>query len=214
MTYCAKCGAENPEEAEYCFKCGTRLAPRARPTEEFAKRVERGAEELAETVRRGAEQCFGPPPSPPRRREEQDRVGIASFGFFLILMGGIYVITPNLPDLIVAFVRDFKLVEVASDIWFPTPASNHPELYGVAQQFCFAFGLFQTLILVVRFALGSTPRKKVDTVSGMIFWFGAGFLTWMLSTETIDWFNFLAGLIILVGLSIIVRALAPSEEGR
>lgn len=207
MVYCAKCGTENPEDAEYCFKCGARLVPRARPAEGLAERVERGAEELTSRVEQGIDQCFGPP-STQKRHEEPDSVGIASFGFFLILLGGIYLTAPNLPEMIGAFVRDFRLVEVASDVWLPAPASNHPGLYWVAQEFCYAFGLFHVLLLALRFVLGSSLKRKVDTASGAVFWFGAGFLIGMLSNGGVAWFPFLAGLVILIGLSIIVRALA------
>lgn len=210
MTYCTKCGAHNPDDASYCFNCGERLDKRMPPADQFAKRVEHGAEEFAERTRRATTQCFGPPPA--RRREALDGLGIASFAFFLILISGIYIINPNIINEIVAFIRDFRLVEVASGITLVAPASNHPVLYGAGLQFCIAFGLFQTLILTLRFFRGSSLKKKAETASGMVFWFGAAILTGILSAESISWFTFVAGLIILVGLSIVISALAPSMK--
>ena len=35
--FCSHCGAENPEEAKFCSKCGNRLGAAATPTEDAAK---------------------------------------------------------------------------------------------------------------------------------------------------------------------------------
>jgi len=35
--FCAQCGAENPDEAKFCSKCGNRLGAAATPTEDAAK---------------------------------------------------------------------------------------------------------------------------------------------------------------------------------
>jgi len=147
------------------------------------------------------------PERPERRLEERDRLEFVSFGFFLVLVGTINLITPNIYSEFVAFFKDFKLVEVAPNLFFPSPASNHPIVYGAVMKFCFAFGLFQVVILGLRFVFRDTLGRKAGTLSGIIFWLGAGFLSNMLLTENIDWFAFLSGLIIFVGLSLVVRSL-------
>jgi len=146
-------------------------------------------------------------PERPEGRLERDRLGFVSFGFFLILVGTIYLITPNCYDEFVAFFKDFKLMKVAPNMYFPAPASNHPVVYGAVMKFCFAFGLFQIVLLCLRFALRDTLSRKAETLSGIIFWLGAGFLSNMLLAENIGWFAFLGGLIIFVGLSLVVRSL-------
>ena len=46
MVYCQKCGTENPDEAEFCKKCGAPLAPAKRPwREKYGDRAD--------------EECFG-----------------------------------------------------------------------------------------------------------------------------------------------------------
>jgi len=35
--FCAQCGAENPDEAKFCSKCGNRVGAAATPTEDAAK---------------------------------------------------------------------------------------------------------------------------------------------------------------------------------
>ena len=142
-----------------------------------------------------------------RGPEKWDRLGFVSLGFFLILVGTIYLITPNIYDEFVAFFKDFKLKEVAPNMFFPSPASNHPVVYEAVMKFCFGFGLFQIMILGLRFVLRDTLSRKAETLSGIIFWLGAGFLLNMLLVKNIDWFAFLGGLIIFVGLSLVVRSL-------
>jgi hypothetical protein len=206
LVYCTKCGYNNPEEAEFCSRCGEHLVVEAR-FEGIGERIERGAEEFGETISRGFSQCFG---QPIKERKKRDDFGIFSFGFVLILIGSLYILNPSLPNQIVVFFRDFRLVEIYSNVWLPAPTSNHPGLYEMIQQFCFVFGSFQIVILAGRFIFNSPNSKKADTFSAIIFWYGAGFLTRMLSNFSVTWFTFLGGLIILVGASIIIRVLFSS----
>jgi len=142
-----------------------------------------------------------------RRLEKWDRLGFVSLGFFLVLVGIIYLTTPNCYGEFVAFFKDFKLVKVAPNVFFPAPASNHPVVYGAVMEFCFVFGPFQIVLLGLRFVLRDTLSRKAETLSGIIFWLGAGFLLNMLFVENIGWFAFLGGLIIFVGLSLVLRSL-------
>ena len=64
------------------------------------------------------------------------------------------------------------------------------------------------MVLVLRFVFGSSISKKAGTVSGVVFWLGLTFFVGLLLAEAAGWFTFLAGFIVVVGLSIIVRGLA------
>lgn len=145
-----------------------------------------------------------------RRSEGGDRLSLASFGFFLILIGAIILITPNYYSEFSAFFRDFHLVKVArvgnGNIVLPAPKSSHPVVYTAVMEFCIAYGLFQIAILVFRFALRDPVGKKAETVSGIVSWLGAGYLLSILLAESIGWFAFLAGLVILIGLAIFIRS--------
>jgi len=142
-----------------------------------------------------------------RRLKALDRLGLASFGFFLVLIGVIFVITPNLSDEIVDFFTEFELVEVYPNVTLPAPASNHPVLYTAVAQFCFAYGLFHIAMLVVRLYFGDSLKRKAETLSGLVFWLGAGFLLNILAAGNIRWFAFLSWLIVFIGLSLVVRSL-------
>ncbi len=149
---------------------------------------------------------------PPRYRE--GLFSAISVGFFLVLVGAIFVATPNLFDKIWDFFRDFDLVRVPNRPgWFlPAPAfpGAHSVIYLAAEQISLGLGLFQIAILVLRFVARSPWSKKAETASNLVFWLGAGLLIHTLVNETITattWFVFWAGVIMLIGVSLITRAI-------
>jgi len=143
-----------------------------------------------------------------RRHGKEDALSLASFGFFLVIIGVIWIITPNLPQKIIDFFNDFKRTrEIFPKVFLPTPAHSHPVVYMAVARFCFAFGLFQIFILVLRLAFRESMARIAGTISSMVFWFGAGFVSNALSVGTIGWFGFLGWLIVLIGLSLVIRSL-------
>ncbi len=138
------------------------------------------------------------------------KIGFISFGFFLILVGFIWLNTPDLQDAVVAFFEDFHLEEAFQNVSLPAPRSqwDHPVVYGAFQQFCVGYGLFQIVVLVLRFVFGSSVSDKAGTVSSFVFWLGLAFFVGLLLAEAVGWFAFLAGFIVVVGSSIIVRGVA------
>jgi len=136
-----------------------------------------------------------------------DEIGWISFGAFLIILGVIYVRTPNLIQEVRIFFSDFRLVEVFKNFWWFAPSTDHPVLYAAAEQFCYAFGVVQLGILGLRFAKGSSIHRRAETLSSAVFWLGAGFLLSQLSQGILSWLSFIAALVVLIGVSIIVSAL-------
>jgi len=142
-----------------------------------------------------------------------------SAGFFLVLVGAIFMTTPNLFDRIIDFFSDFYLARVPNlGIRLPAPEFPrvHLVVYRAVAQFCFIWGLFQIVILALRFVVRSPLSKKAETVSNLFFWFGAGFLTrafliettsWAFLTAMTRWFAFWSGIIMLIGVSLIIRAI-------
>lgn len=130
-----------------------------------------------------------------------------SFGFFLILFGVIWIITPNFSSEVIDFAKDFHLEHLSEHIVLPAPKESHPVVYTAAMQFCLVLGVFQIVILVLRFIFHDSLDTKSGTVSNIAFWFSAGFFLNMLSNRSIDWFGFIAGLIISIGLAIIASSL-------
>jgi hypothetical protein len=130
-----------------------------------------------------------------------------SFGFFLILFGVIWIITPNFSSEVIDFAKDFHLETLTEHVVLPAPKKSHPDLYTAAMQFCLVFGAFQIVILILRFIFHDSLDKKSGTISNVAFWFSTGFFLNMLANESIVWFGFLAGLIISIGLAVIASSL-------
>lgn len=137
----------------------------------------------------------------------RDDAGWISFGAFLIIAAVIYLMTPNIGHEVRTFIRDFQLVQIFQNFWWFVPSTNHPVLYTAAERFCYAFGLVQIGVLGLRFAKGSSIHGKAETFSGVVFWLGAGYVLGLLSQGALTWLSFIAGLIIVIGISIVVRAL-------
>lgn len=137
----------------------------------------------------------------------REDTGWISFGAFLIIIAVIYLKTPGLLSDAKAFVTDFRLVELFQNFRWFVPSSNHPVLYYAAEQFCYAFGLVQILVLGLDFARRSSTHRKAETFSSIVFWLGAGYILSLLSQGALTWLSFIAGLVILVGISIVARAL-------
>jgi hypothetical protein len=129
-----------------------------------------------------------------------------SFGFFLILFGLIWIITPDFSSEVIEFVKDFHLEHFTEHIVLPAPKESYPVVYNAAMQFCLVFGAFQIVILVLRFIFHDSLDKKSGTVSNVAFWFSTSFFLNMLANEPTRWFGFLAGLIISIGLAIIASS--------
>ncbi len=140
-------------------------------------------------------------------REGADWLGLVSFGFFFILIGTLWVVTPNLTEKVIEFFKDFKLVNLTEHIVLPAPVHSHPVVYTAALQFCLVFGVFQIIILILRFFFGSSLNKKAETLSGAVFLLTVGFFLQMLINETIGWLGLIGGIITSVGLAVTLSSL-------
>lgn len=142
-----------------------------------------------------------------------------SAGVFFVLIGAIFVysfavLDVNLFSEIVAFAQGFGLVSVPNTpiVRFPAPRfpSAHLPIYVAAGQFSLFWGIYQVAILAVRFVARSPVTRKAETASNVIYWFGASYLLSLFLTETVTrsaWFEFWAAILILVGVSLVVRAI-------
>lgn len=100
-----------------------------------------------------------------RRVKNENRLSMVSLEYLLILIGKVFLIAPNFIDEIVAFLEDSHLAEADSNVLLPVPKSSHPVIYTAATQFCVAYGLFQIVLLVLRFVY----RDSLDK-GGNSFW--------------------------------------------
>jgi hypothetical protein len=129
-----------------------------------------------------------------------------SIGFFILLVGTLLVINPDL----FGNIKDFDTVKVPNTnvtLFAPEFPSRYSLLYQAARQFSIAVGVFQVIILALRFVVPSSWGKRSETVGSLVFWIGAGFLIQLFLIDTTQWFLFWSTIIILLGVSMIARAM-------
>jgi drug/metabolite transporter (DMT)-like permease len=138
-----------------------------------------------------------------------------SAGVFFVLIGLLFVTRPALYDNLRTFFNPDSWTNHTirnSTITLPVPRNpgDYVEIYNAAFEFAIAWGIFQILILVFRFVVNSSMRRKARTIQSLVFWLGASYLinTYLASTTTREtWFLFWAALIVLIGVALIVRAI-------
>lgn len=139
----------------------------------------------------------------------------ASAGFFFILVGAIFTYSAlvseiNLFDKIVAFFRDFEIAKVPNSEILVLPKPEFPrahlDVYSAAFRFSMIWGFYQIAILVVRLIAGSPTTRKAETSANLVFWLGTSYLISTALIENMNWFVFWAQVIMLIGVSLIVRA--------
>jgi len=145
------------------------------------------------------------------RKHREGLISAVSAGFFFVVAGAIFITKPNLFNLIIDFFRDFDLVAVPNlgNVFLPAPV--HPRVHSVVylavEQFSFVWGFFQMVVLALRFVVGSMWSKKAETVGNLVFSFGTGFLIRTFLIDTTRWFVFWAAIIMLIGVTLIIRAI-------
>ena len=136
-------------------------------------------------------------------------------GFFFIVLGIIFVLTPNLFGDTVDFLQSFDLVDVPNtNIIFPAPRipQNHLTVYQAIGQFSIALSALQIIVLVLRFFVSSSWSKRAENVGNFVFWIGAAFLIQTFLIDTSEWFVFLSTILVVIGISMIVRAIVTAAS--
>jgi hypothetical protein len=145
---------------------------------------------------------------PPRKGQEGVFTAI-SVGFTLLLIGTLFVITPNLFDSVIEFLKDLGLVDVPNtEIMFfgPELPLRHMTLYQTAGQLSIAVAVFEVFMLALRFVIPSSWDKRSETAGNLVFWIGAVYLIQVFLIDSIQWFVFWTTIIMVIGVSLIARA--------
>jgi hypothetical protein len=161
---------------------------------------------------------MGEKPTWPRRRARGPGDAIISavaIGAVFILIGLVFVLAlpNNLWDRIVAFFSNLTTRPVSGiGITLPAPANPgaHAVLYTAIFQFSLGITFLQVVILALRIGLGSHIGRIAETIGNLVFWAGTSYLVRVYlnsSTTLTAWFSFWAAILVVVGLSIIARAL-------
>jgi hypothetical protein len=155
------------------------------------------------------------------QKSKETFIGLLSAGCFLFLFGMFFIIKPNLFDNVVNFFKNFDIVQVPnvfSGISLPAPKNPamHATVYSAVSQFCFAWGIFLIGLFIVRIFANSPLNKKTQTASDIVFWFVSGYLIseFLNNTTTrVMWFAFWAAILMLIGLTLIIRGIILAVFG-
>lgn len=132
-----------------------------------------------------------------------------SVGFALLLIGTLFVITPDLFGSVIDFFKDLGIVDVPNaDIVFigPELPLMHMTLYQAVGQLSIAVAIFEVFMLALRFVIPSTWEKRSETAGNLVYWAGAAFLVQTFLIDTTQWFVYWAAIIMVIGVSLIARA--------
>jgi hypothetical protein len=147
-------------------------------------------------------------------KQKERFISALSGGAFLILVGIIFIMTPNFFSAAWDFFVDFAMVKVPNTLpGFSLPAPKNPAshtiVYTAAMNFSLAWGIFLVGLLLIRIFANSPLQKKAENFSDIVSWLGSSFLVTEFLNETTTatrWFAYWAALIMLIGASLIVRA--------
>lgn len=133
----------------------------------------------------------------------RDFLGLVSFGAFLVAVGSLFAFIPNLVDRLRDFITDFELLEISQGIYLPVVRGTHPEVYSFLLWLGIAMAATNAIILVARYIVHDSIRRKADTFSGVIFWAGIALLADQLSRQNLEFQAVYSYLIIIAGVSIL-----------
>jgi hypothetical protein len=133
---------------------------------------------------------------------------------FIILAAVYFSSLPNsLWDQLVTFFMSLTLSPIPNTgIPLPAPSvpADHFGLYFAAFEFTMAVGILEVIILLLRVYFQSPVARKAETVENIVFWLGASFLiiSYLVNISLpSEWFVFWVGIIMLFGLSLVIRAI-------
>ena len=98
-----------------------------------------------------------------------------------------------------------------SNVALPAPANpaSNLDLYRSVLQFDVGMCILQVVILALRLQMHSRVGRIAETLGNLVFWSGAALLVnqFLLAGTLAGWFEYWAALIMIIGVSLVARAL-------
>lgn len=148
------------------------------------------------------------------KKRDHPLITAVAFGGFFILIGLVLALNPNIFQEISAFFNNFTMAKYpfsggSISLLAPADPAAHSTLYAALIQFDIGIGILQVILLALRVLFHSNVGRLAETVGNIVFWFGAAFLvnTFLLGGTLQGWFQYWSALIVLVGVSLVARAM-------
>jgi hypothetical protein len=144
-------------------------------------------------------------------------ISAVSIGGFFIILGIVIVANQSIVPKVSDFFKDFTTVQIPNTTTYlpaPNTPAAHTAIFSAAFQFALAIAILQIIIIALCIGLRSRIERTAETVGSLVFWFGAAYVSYNLaemksalaqSQQIAFWFQFWAAIIMLIGLSLIVR---------
>lgn len=130
----------------------------------------------------------------------------ASPGVFLVLVG-VFLLAYPLAEEARRFFGDLRLVPLFDHVYYPAPSSSHPIFYHILRDFFIVWSVWLGFQTILQLAVKDKARRAAHTLSDCVFWIGAAYLFDRIGLGALTFKSFLALLIVVAGLSLIIRAL-------
>ena len=133
-------------------------------------------------------------------------------GFFIIL-GLVIALTPDISQITNAFFSDITTVTYhlgssgTVNLFAPAHPSQHIAFFRAVMEFLLAVGILQIIFLALRLWFRSPIRRITETLGNLVFWLGGAVVAnvFLLTGTRNGWFQFWAGLLLVLGISMIAR---------
>jgi hypothetical protein len=133
-------------------------------------------------------------------------------GVFIIL-GFVIALTPEISQKTNAFFNDLTTVTYNSgssgtlNLLAPAHPAQHIAFFRAVSEFLLAVGILQIIFLALRLWIRSPIRRITETVGNLVFWLGGAVVAnvYLLAGTRNGWFEFWAGLLLVLGISMIAR---------
>ena len=130
-----------------------------------------------------------------------------------IILGFIIAFTPDISKITNAFFNDLTTVTYPSgssstlNLIAPAHPSQHIAFFRAVMEFFLAVGILQIVFLALRLLIRSPIRRISETLGNLVFWLGGAIVAnvFLLAATLNGWFQFWAGLILVLGISLIAR---------
>jgi hypothetical protein len=183
LPYCEKCGGEIGEDEKYCPRCGEPLKPEVRVRRRPPRPLRRPRED---------DLCFGA--GEPRG----DPLGIVEFGLFIIIVGVVYTLNPQIPGSFISWVETMA----DSEMLLRPPAT----LIRSAMTFFGLLGGSNLLTAAIRVYMDKVLRRIAQDVISAMALLALSYFISLYGVGTMAWTSVLALEAIIIGGLVIAYA--------
>jgi len=189
LATCPKCGKTAEEDDQFCRFCGASLKTQTGTTEGTGQPT--GEQRR---VREPEEYCYGP------RERRGDYPGLVSFGLFLLIVGAVFVVNPSIFSQLNSWGNKMSQLQMLQ--------RPPQEIINSAMLFFVLVGLSDFFVSGLRYVVYKRKRRALGTAFSGVALIAFSYLIYLYGQHKLGWQLTLAYEIVVIGLLVIVYAVA------